>query len=87
MKPKDQDPMEKKSGVIYSYQCTNLACNEEYIGEMARTLGERCKEHLKQPSPIHAHIQQTGPNIADNSFNIIGRVTSSRQEQSRNLSI
>ena len=59
--------------VIYSYQCNNLACNEEYIGETARTLGERCKEHLKQPSPIHVHIQQTGHNIADNSFNIIGR--------------
>ena len=40
---------------------------------LARTLGERCKEHLKQPSPIHAHIQQTGHNITDTSFNIIGR--------------
>ena len=52
MKPKDQDPMDKKSGVIYSYQCNNIACNEEYIGETARTLGERCKEHVRQPSPI-----------------------------------
>ena len=73
MKPKDQDPMEKKSGVIYSYHCNNLACDEEYIGDTARTLGERCRDHLKQPSPIHAHIQQTGHNIADNSFNIIDR--------------
>ena len=31
--------------------------------ETARTLGERCKEHLKHPSPIHAHIQQTGHTI------------------------
>ena len=67
MKPKDQDPMEKKSGVIYSYQCNNLACDEEYIGETARTLGERHKEHLKQPSSIHVHIWQIGHNIADNS--------------------
>ena len=73
MKPKDQDPKENKSGIIYSYQCTNLACDEEYIGETSRTLGERCKEHLKQPSPIHAHIQQTGHTIEDNSFNIIDR--------------
>ena len=71
--PKDQDPKDKKSGVIYSYQCNNTACNKEYIGETARTLGERCREHLKQPSPIHAHIQQTGHNITDNSFNIIGK--------------
>ena len=73
MKPKDQDPKEKKSRVIYSFQCNHIACNEEYIGETARTLGERCKEHLKQPSPIHAHIQQTGHSIIDTSLNIIDR--------------
>ena len=73
MKPKDQDPKEKKSGIIYSYQCTNIACDEEYIGETSRTLGERCKKHLKQPSPIHAHIQQIGHTIEDSSFNIIGK--------------
>ena len=73
MKPKDQDPKEKKSGIIYSYQCNNIACDEEYIGETVRTLGERCKEHLKHPFPIHAHIQQTGHTIEDNCFNIIGK--------------
>ena len=55
MKPKYQDPEDKKSGVIYSFQCNHIACNEKYIGETAWTLGERCKEHLKQPSSIHAH--------------------------------
>ena len=73
MKPTDQDPMDRKSGVIYSYQCNNIACDEEYIWETARTLGERCKEHLKQTSPIHAHIQQAGHNITNTNFNIIGR--------------
>ena len=73
MKPKDQDPKEKKSRVIYSFQCNHIACNEEHLGETARTLAETCKEHLKQPSPIHAHVQQTGYSITDTSFNIIGR--------------
>ena len=73
MKPKDQDPKEMKSGIIYSYQCNHLVCNEEHIGETARTLGERRIEHLKQPSPIYGHIQHTGHAITDNSFNIIGR--------------
>ena len=59
-KPKDQDPKEKKSGAIYSFQCNHIACDEEYIGETAGTLGDRCKEHLKQPSSIYVHIQQTG---------------------------
>ena len=73
MKPKDQDPKDNKIGIIYSYQCNHLDCDEEYIGETARTLGERRKEHLKQPSPIHGHIQQTGNTITENNFNIIGR--------------
>ena len=73
VKPKDQDPKDKKSGVIYSFQCNHIACDEEYIGETARTLWERCKEHLKQPSAIHVYIQQTGHNTTDTSFNIIGR--------------
>ena len=73
MKPKDQDPRDSKSGVIYSFHCSNIACDEEYIGETSRTLGERCKEHLKKPSPIHVHIQQTEHSSTDNSFNIIGR--------------
>ena len=73
MKPKDQDPRDNKSGVIYSYQCNHLDCNEEYIGETSRTLGERRKEHLRQPSPIHGHIQQIGHGITEDSFSIIGR--------------
>ena len=73
MKPKDQNPRDNKSGVIYSYQCNHLACNEKYIRETSRTLGERRKEHLRQPSPIHGHIQQTGHGITEDSFNIIGR--------------
>ena len=73
MRPKDQDSKEKKNGVIYSYKCNNIACNEAYIGETVSTLGERCRGHLKQPSPIHVYIQQTGHNMEDNCFNIIGR--------------
>ena len=73
MKTKDQNPKEKKSRVIYSFQCNHMACNEEYIGKTARTPGERCKEHPKQPSPTYAHIQQTGHNTTDTSFDIIGR--------------
>ena len=73
MKPKDKDPKDSKSGVIYSYQCPHLDCNEEYIGETSRTLGERRKKHLKQSSPIHGHAQITGHSIENNNFNIIGR--------------
>ena len=86
MKPKDQDPKEKKSGVIYSFKCNHIASDEEYLGETARTLGERCKEHLKQPSPIHVHVQQTGHSITDTSFNIIGRENQRQARPPRNPS-
>ena len=54
-------------------QCTELDCDEEYIGETSRILGERYKEHLKEPSPIHVHCLQTGHSATTDNFNIIGR--------------
>ena len=72
-RPKGQDPKDSRSGVIYSYKRDDITCGEEYIGETARSLGERYKEHLKQPSPIHVHILQTGHNTTTNNFSIIGR--------------
>ena len=47
--PKDKDPMLNQSGAIYRYQCNNLGCDDEYIGETSRTFGERYKEYLKAP--------------------------------------
>ena len=52
MAPKDEDPMMKKSGVIYSYKCGRVECDEKYIGESSRTFCERFREHQKAPSPI-----------------------------------
>ena len=51
MKPKDQDPRDNKSGVIYSYQCNHLDCNEEYIGETSRTLGKEERNILNSLHP------------------------------------
>ena len=61
---KDQDPKEKKSGVIYNFQCNHIPCNEEYIGEIARTLGERCQGTPKTnplPSTHTYNKQDTTP--------------------------
>ena len=73
VRPKDQYPKDHKSNVIYSYQCGEVDCNEEYIGETSRTLGERYKEHLQEPSPIHVHNLQAGHNTNPDNFNIVGR--------------
>ena len=71
--PKDKDPIVNQSGAIYWYQCGDLGCDEEYIGEASRTFGERYKEHLKAPSAIHHHSSQTGHPTKHNNFQIIGR--------------
>ena len=73
VRPKAQDPWEKKRGVIYSYQCGAIDCGEENINETSRTLGERYKEHLREPSPIQVHSQLTGHQLSQDNFNRQGR--------------
>ena len=70
--PKDKDHITKKSGIIYRFKCDSLECDEEYIGETSRTFGERFKEHLKAPSPIHDHSNITGHTTSLENFSIVG---------------
>ena len=71
--PKDKDPIVNQSSAIYWYQCGDLGCDDEYIGETSRTFFERYKEHLKAPSAIQHHSIQTGHTINQNNFQTIGR--------------
>ena len=73
MAPKDKDPITNKSGVIYRYKCNENGCNEEYIGETARTFAERFKEHQKPPSPMYDHCNISGHKVNINNFTIVGR--------------
>ena len=73
MTPKDKDSITNKSGVIYRFKCSKDGCEEEYIGESARTFAERFKEHQKSPSPIHDHCNISGHKADINTFSIIGR--------------
>ena len=71
--PEDKNPMVNQSEAIYWFQCGDLSCDDEYIGETSRTFGERYKEHLKNPLPIHQHSNHTGHPTSHNNFQIIGR--------------
>ena len=73
VRPNDQELKEKKSGVIYSYQCGAIDCGEEDIGETSRMLGEWSKEHLREPSPIQVYSQTTGHQPSQDNFHRIGR--------------
>ena len=71
--PKDKEHITQKSGIIYRFKCDRVECDEEYIGESARTFGEGFKEHLKCPSPIYDHSTITGHSITLDNFSIVGR--------------
>ena len=73
VKPKDKDPLDRKSGTMYWYQCGELTSDEEYIGETSRTFGERYKEHMKEPSTICGHSNIWGHRINPDNFTIRGR--------------
>ena len=65
--------MVNKNGAIHLFQCVELTCNDEYIGKTYRTFGERFKEHLKEPSPMHDHINNKHHPTSQHNIQIIGR--------------
>ena len=69
MAPKDQDPMLKKSGVIYRHKYDSMECD----GQSSRTFGERFKEHQKVPSTIYDHYNTTGHLVSIDRFSIVER--------------
>ena len=66
MFPKDKEEIKKQSNIIYWYKCGRTECDDEYIGESARTFEERYKEHLKASSPIFEHSNATGHTSVEN---------------------
>ena len=45
-----------------------MDCDEEDIGELDKTFGERFREHLRIPSPIYDHHNTTGHEIVSGQF-------------------
>ena len=76
--------MENKSGAICWFQCGDLVCDVEYMGETSMMFGERFKEHLKEPSPINNHICTTGHITTQDNLQIIGMGTMALPEQLKN---
>ena len=53
--PKDKDSTTQRSGVNYRFKCSQVDCEQEYLGESGRTFGDSLREHLRAPSPIYQH--------------------------------
>ena len=65
--------MTKKNSVIYSYRCGRIDCDEQHIRESSTSFGEKFKEHLKAPSPIYEHVNNSGHKTTVENYQIIGR--------------
>ena len=69
----DKNHITKRSGIIYRFKCHRVDFDDEYKEESSRTLGERFKEHLKAPSPIHDHQNIRGHDTTIENFSIVER--------------
>ena len=76
--PKDKDPKNNQTGIIYHYKCPQINCPSAYIGESGRSLGERVKEHFKAPSPIHLHSTTIGHPMDPEQFSIVHKEVNSQ---------
>ena len=75
VRPKDKLDKNKKCGTIYQVDCEQ--CEATYIGETARALGTRIKEHVSgnTNSAITDHTQTTGHRIRGDKVKILDQET------------
>ena len=73
MFPKDKEEMKKKSNIIYWYKCGRTECDEEYIGESARTLMRDLKSISRHHYPSMSMTTQLATKQQWINFKIIGR--------------
>jgi len=73
--PSLKAPVEKplKSGVVYKFQCA--VCPAAYVGQTARHILTRYKEHLKEPSPVAKHTKECGSTCSWEDITILDQTT------------
>ncbi len=54
--PKDKNKKEQQWGVVYEITCED--CKEKYVGETARRLGTRLKEHTTMKGQVTSAIAE-----------------------------
>ena len=73
---KSPEPFTEKHDVIYRSVCATESCNEDYVGECARSLYESVKDHngCDHLSHLVKHAGETGHLPVDTAnFEVIGR--------------
>ena len=73
---KNPTPFEEHHDIVYHSFCSAENCNENYIGESARQLGEKVKDHNGRDRNYHLfkHSVKSRHNpVLKNDFIIIGK--------------
>ena len=74
VKPKDKTPKESQCGTVYHIKCRD--CDAHYIGETARNLSTRFKEHTARKginSAVKDHLDSTGHKCCMEDIKILDR--------------
>ena len=73
---KDPTPSEEQHDIVYYSFCSAENCNENYIGESARRLDERMKDHNGRDRNSHLFkhsVESRHDPVLKNDFRIIGK--------------
>jgi len=62
--PKDKQPKDKQSNIVYAVQCKDNGCQDLYIGETKQTLSKRMSQHRRAStscgdSAVYTHLNST----------------------------
>ena len=71
VKPKDKQKKENKCGTVYQVSCGT--CDDFYVGETARALGKRFREHRlsDSQSAVLEHIQSSGHSLSLDDVSVL----------------
>ena len=83
--PKDKTTIDKKCAVIYHIDCD--VCDEEYVGETARALQNRVKEHTSTRrsslTAVGEHCKETGHTISWDNIQVLATETNTSRRKIR----
>ena len=75
VKPKDKQKKENKCGTIYHVSCGT--CDDHYVGETARALGKRFREHRwsDDQSAVLEHLKSSGHSLSFDDMRVLASET------------